>query len=313
MLTRSLPLALLLATLLCGRSSPAQQPPPGTPFDPGAVLATLKDLKARQLAVVNRERANVTANINAAIADPAKFYELAAAAVEFQNGARDDATRLNEWRKRHGAELRNRDFVDALRQHLVYLSLTWQHSAGTKTRDLVGPLLDHVALVGRNAEIYSQFDIYHRSLGESVFVPYFQIGPYINGLKDWSDRPFDVDSIYDKTIFPELRAEKNPRLFDCWKDRIQLETTRASAGQNPLAVNKFNNVRLPTLLWERAEDEFVFGLTNQAVGDMLGLIKAHPDHPDFDHWVARLTEIVAPPKAEAAAGPGTAATPTPTP
>ena len=25
--------------------------------------------------------------------------------------------------------------------------------------------------------------------------------------------------------------------------------------------------------------------------DMLGQIKAHPDHPDFEHWTARLTEI----------------------
>ena len=310
MLIRSLPLALLLTTLSFCRPSLAQQPQ-GTPFDPNAVLAALKDLKAKQQAVVNRERSNVTANINAAIADPAKYYELAAAAVEFQSGTGNDATRLNEWRKRHGNDLRNRDFIDALRQQLVYLNLTWQHSTGIKTKDQLGALLDHVALVGRNAEIYSEFDIYRKTLGESVFVPYFQIGPYITGLKDWSDRPFDVDSIYEKTIFPELRAEKNPRLFDCWKDRIQLETMHTSADHNPLAVNKFNNVRLPTLLWSRAEDEVVFGMTNQAVGDMLGLIKAHPDHPDFDHWAARLTEIVTPPKAEVTVGPATVVTPTP--
>ncbi len=305
------PLVLsLAATLVCGPVL-AQQPP-APPFDPNAVLATLKDLKAKQQTVVNRERANVSASINAAIADPAKYYELAAAAVEFQNGTGNDPARLNDWRKRHAAELRNRDFVDVLRRQLIYLNLTWQHSAGAKTKDQIGALLDYVAQVGRDAEIDAPFyEITRKSLAESVFVPYFQIGPYIGNLKDWYDQPFDVGGIYDKIIFPELRAEKSPRLLECWKDRIQLETTHASTAQNALSVNKFNNVRLPTLLWNRAEDELLLGMNGQAVGDMLALIKAHPDHPDFDRWTARLTEIVSPPKTDASPAAGTALLPTP--
>ena len=288
------------------RALPAQQPPAGPPFDANAVLATLKDLKAKQQAVVTREKSNVTANINAAIADPAKFYDLAVSAVEFQNGTGNDANRLADWRKRNLALLHNRDFIDALRLHLTYLNLTWQHSCGVKTRDQIGALLDHVAQVSKTAEIDREFDLVRKSLGESVFVTYFQIGPYISGLKDWTDRPFDVDGIYEKIIFPELRAEKNPRLLDCWRDRIQNETTRASTAQNALAVNKYNNIRLPTLLWSRAEDELTLGLVNQAVADMLAQVKGHPDHPDFDHWTARLTEIVSPPKGEVTVG-----TPTP--
>ena len=309
MFPRSLLPTLTLAALAFCYPARAQQTAP--PFDPNAVLATLKDLKTKQQTVVNREKSGVSANINAAIADPAKFYELAVTAVELQNNGSNDPTRLTEWRKRHATELHNRDFLDALRLHLIFLNLTWQHSNGAKTKDQLGALLDHVATVTRNAEIYSAFDIYRKSLGESVFVPYFQIGPYISGIKDWCDRPFDVDGIYEKIIFPELRDEKNPRLLDCWRDRIQRETTRASAAQNALTANKFNNIRLPTLLWNRAEDEVTLGLLNQAVADMLGLIKGHPDHPDFDRWTARLTEIVAPPKAEVTVGPGVIVSPTP--
>ena len=311
MFIRSLPLVLLLTALAFCRPSQAQQPAP--PFDPNAVLATLKDLKTKQQTVVNREKSGVTANISAAVADPAKFYELAVTAVEFQSGTGNDANRVTEWRKRHFAELHNRDFIDALRMHLVYLNLTWQHSMGAKTRDQLGALLDYVSTVTKNAELYAPFDISRKSLGEGVFVPYFQIGPYLNAMQDWPDRPFDVNAIYEKVIFPELRAEKNPRLLDCWKDRIQIETTRAGTTQNTLTTNKFNNIRLPTLLWSRAEDELLLGLLNAAVADMLAQIKAHPDHPDFDRWTARLTEIVSPPKGEVTAGPGTVVTPTPTP
>ncbi len=307
MFPRSLPLAFSLVALAFCHPVRAQQTAP--PFDPNAVLATLKDLKAKQQAVVNREKSNVTANINAAIADPGKFYDQAVSAVEFQNGTGNDANRLVDWRKRNLALLHNRDFIDALRLHLTYLNLTWQHSCGAKTKDQMGALLDHVAQVSKTAEIYKDFDIVRKSLAESVFVAYFQIGPYINGLKDWTDRPFDVDGIYEKIIFPELRAEKNPRLLDCWRDRIQNETTRAGTAQNALAANKYNNIRLPTLLWSRAEDELTLGFVNQAVADMLAQVKAHPDHPDFDHWTARLTEIVTPPKGEVTVGPGTVVTP----
>ena len=251
----------------------------------------------------------MSANINAAIADPGKYYDLAVSAVDLQSGAGNDAARIAEWRRRNAALLRNRDFLDALRLHLVYLNLTWQHSLGAKTKDQIGALLDYVAQVSKNAPLDEEFDITRKSLGESVFVHYFQIGPYISGLKDWHDRPFDVDGIYERVIFPELRAEKSPRLLDGWRDRIQTETTRAASAQNTLAVNKFNNIRLPTLLWSRAEDEVTLGLTNQAVSDMLGLIKAHPDHPDFDQWTARLTEIVSPPKGVVEVGPATVVTP----
>ena len=312
MTSRSLSLLPLLAAWVCCGPLWAQQPS-GPPFDPNAVLATLKTLKTKQQAVVNQEKSGVSASINAAIADPGKYYELAVIAVELQNGTGNDAARIAEWRKRNAALLRNRDFLDALRLHLVYLNLTWQHSMGAKTRDQIGALLDYVAQVSRTTQLYEEFDITRKSLGEGVFARYFQIGPYISGMKDWSDRPFDVDGIYDKTIFPELRTEKNPRLLDCWRDRIQAETTRASSAQNALTANKFNNIQLPTLLWNRAEDEVTLGLTNQAVNDMLGLIKAHPNHPDFDQWAARLTEIVSPPKGVVEVGPGTVITPTPAP
>ena len=75
-----------------------------------------------------------------------------------------------------------------------------------------------------------------------------------------------------------------------------------------MAVNKFNMIRRPTLLWDRAEDEIVLGDPGHAVADMLALLKAHPDHPDFDKWAARLTEVVTP-KSDAAATAAPAGTP----
>ena len=110
-------LAIVTPVIPAGK---AQQSPQAPPFDPNAVLATLKDLKAKQQTVVSREKSGVSANINAAIADPAKYDELAVTAVDLQSGSGNDGgNRVLEWRKRNAALLRNRDYIDALRQHLM--------------------------------------------------------------------------------------------------------------------------------------------------------------------------------------------------
>ena len=218
-------------------------------------------------------------------------------AVEFQGG---DANRVIDWRKKNGDLLRDKNFIAALRMQLTYLSLTWQHSMGVKTRDQLPALYDYTNGIAANFDSLWSFDqIAKKSIGDNVFAAYFQIGPYINSLPEWEPVPFNIEGIFQKTILPELRRLKDPRVLAYWDDKIQAEAARLDKNQNSLAVNKFNNVRRPGLLWNRAEDELVIGDQPHAVADMLALIKAHPDHPDFDKWAARLTEIVTPKNGEA--------------
>ena len=320
---------LTVACWLAGPTSAlwAQQTPP--PVDAKAVLAALKDLRTKQTGIITKEKAGVLAALNAAIADPAKTYEQALAAVG-QPGAgsneatprpagprfagNSDANRAAEERKRINDQMRDRDFVNGLRLQLVYLSLTWQHSMGVKTKELIPALLDYAAQVNNGGDTLLALDMARKPLGDSVFVHYFQVGPYIAGLADWSDQPFDTEAIFQKTILPELRKEKDPRLFGYWDGRLQAEAARARATGNNLIVAKFDHIRRPSLLWSRAEDEQVVGNGNQAVADMLAILKANPDHPDFDKWAAELEGMVsakpdAAPASEVTVGPATYATP----
>lgn len=311
----------------------AQQAPP---VDAKAVLATLKDLRTKQTGIINKEKSGVLAAINAAIADPGKAYEQALAATEPRSvgaseptrpadtraggrpGAAQESNRMAETRKRLNDQLRDRDFVSGLRLQLVYLSLTWQRSMGVKTKDLLTPLLDYTREVNNNADTLQPLDMAKKSLDESVFVNYFQVGPYIKGLVDWSDHPFDTDSIFQKTILPELRKNKDPRLLGYWDSHLQSEATKAKESQNNLAITKFDHVRRPSLLWGRAQDEQVLGNTNQAVADMLAVLKANPDHPDFDKWATELEGVVSPkadpiPAGDVTVGPAVTTTPAPGP
>ncbi len=111
-----------------------------------------------------------------------------------------------------------------------------------------------------------------------------------------------MDGIFAKTILLSLRQDKDPRLLAYWDNKLQAEAGRVDQ-RNGLAVDRFDNARRPTLLWSRAEDELVLGDQPHAVADMLALLKAHPDHPDFDKWAARLIDVVTP-KPDAGATPG---------
>ena len=229
-----------------------------------------------------------------------------------------DVRRETEVRNRENEQLRDRDFVNGLRLQLVYLSLTWQRSMGVPNKNLIPSLLEYTGQVTSANDALAPLEMYRKSLGESPFVPYFQVGPYINGLTDWSDHPFDVDSIYQKTILPELRKNKDPRLLDYWDSHLQTETARASVSGNNLTVTKFNHIRRPSLLWSRAEDEGLLGNGNQSVADMLAILRANPDHPDFDKWASQLEGIVSaktdPPAGDVTVGPASPATlVTPTP
>ena len=298
-----LSLFAVVPSLLTAAPLRAQQPS-ASPVDAAAVLAALKDIKGKQSQVVAREKGQVLDSIRGAMADPVKAYEQATMAVEFQGKGGNDATRLVEWRKQNGDLLRDKTFAYALRLQLAYLSLTWQRCMGAKTKDQLPALYDYTNQVTANYDTISLLKIADRSINDLVFVTYFQIGPFISGLPDWETQPFNVDGIFQKTILPELRLEKDPRLLAYWDNKIQTEAMHTDLKSNGLAINKFNMIRRPTLLWSRAEDELVLGDQGRAVADMLALLKAHPDHPDFDKWAARLTEVVTPPKGDEAAPTG---------
>ena len=330
MLKRSpFPVLLIVTCLLAGPLAGlrAQQAPP---VDAKAVLAALKDLRTKQTGIITKEKAGVLAAINAAILDPGKTYEQALAAtgqpavgpneVSRPTGGRfagnSEVNRAADERKRLNDLLRDRDFVNGLRLQLVYLSLTWQHGMGVKTKDLLLSLLDYTAQVNNGGDTLLALDMAKKPLNDSVFVNYFQVGPYITGLPDWSDHPFDTDSIFQKAILPELRKDKDPRVLSYWDSRLQTEAARARASQNNLLVTKFDHIRRPSLLWSRAEDEQALGNGSQAVTEMLAILKTNPDHPDFDKWATELEGMVSAkpdltPVGEVSVGPATAATPLP--
>ena len=131
--------------------------------------------------------------------------------------------------------------------------------------------------------------------------------------RDWELTPGSVDGIFQKIILPELRAQHDPRLLEFWDVKIKREGDAAARSKLAFDLERFNQLRRPELLWNRAEDELLLGQRGKAVSDMLAIIKANTGHPFAGGWITRLESILtpAPPAAAPAGSTGSPAAVTP--
>ncbi len=111
----------------------------------------------------------------------------------------------------------------------------------------------------------------------------------------WEHSPGNVDGIFQKIILPELRIEKDPRIVDYWDMKLRLEADAATKAKLSFEADKFNQVRMPQLLWNRAQDVLAIGQKNRAVADMFKIIQKYPAHPDAATWMASLEQTLLPP------------------
>ena len=132
------------------------------------------------------------------------------------------------------------------------------------------------------------------------------------GSRDWEMVPGNVDGIFQKIILPELRAQHDPRLLEYWDMKVKREGEAAARSRLAFDLDRFNQIRRPELLWNRAEDELALGQRGKAINDMFNVIKANPTHPNASAWVSKLETVIAPPTAPAstpAGAPAAATTP----
>src|SRR5207248_4305904 len=104
--------------------------------------------------------------------------------------------------------------------------------------------------------------------------------------------PGAINGIYDKTILPEMRLRKDPRLINYWDERIAQEAGAASRSGLTFNADKFNGIQRPRLLWKRAQDMIVIGQKNRAIAEMFALIKGNPSHPDVAEWASQLEKTL---------------------
>jgi hypothetical protein len=133
------------------------------------------------------------------------------------------------------------------------------------------------------------------------------------GGSGWEPTPGNVNGIYASIILPEFRATKDPRLLEYWDLMIRKGQENIYAGMPDFEEKQWSQVKKPTMLWSRAQDQVLIGQRNRGITEMFNLIKAYPQHPEAAGWISHLEGLAAPaaaPQATTIQISGTVAPPT---
>ncbi|HEY3902006.1 MAG TPA: hypothetical protein VGM54_25560 [Chthoniobacter sp.] len=159
-------------------------------------------------------------------------------------------------------------------------------------------------------EVHDQ--ILNKNLANSLITNWLHLREYVAQADGWEDVPGNLDGIYKNIIQPELRAEKDPRVFQYWDTKMKIESETASRTKLNFEIEKYNNQTAPALLFGRAQEYVPLGQKNRAATEMYAIIQKYPTHPQASEWINTLQTLLAPPPAPDATA-GTPAAPVPAP
>jgi hypothetical protein len=125
----------------------------------------------------------------------------------------------------------------------------------------------------------------------------------------WPLTPGDLDGIHRAILLPEYRTMRDARLIEYWDNVIRREAETVAKRKVNYEEVRFNQVRKPALVWQRAQDLLAIGLRNRAILDMVAVLKANTLHPQAEAWVKELEGVLATPATTTA--PAAPATPPP--
>ena len=293
------------------------------PLSSDQILKQLDDLQKQQTAAQQGSLTSVLAEITAAEGDSQAalaLYQTAVFEVQF-NGAKGDNEAFQGWKKDHDLLFHDPSFANALTLHLKYLEFSIEYAKSGDPAPLIDPLLgflqdlwDYQAKGAADAAANANVDatdptrkgkknrsgggdtdlgqsLLKQGISTSALAKYYQVDSLLSGLKDWEDTPADDDGILNSTIFPALRTAKKPSLIQIWDQWIDHETEASK--QDPLtdSQERFQNETLPKLQWARALDLLALDRKDEAMTEMLSLIKTYPLHPDNPSWIGQLRAI----------------------
>jgi len=303
------------------------------PVDPSKMLKELHSLRDKQIVDVKAAKQSAIQQLTQAAGSvPAgvAFWETAIRATQM-DGAGKENEQFRAWQNTEGEMYKERPVQNAVHLHLEWLLITLQRSNGATVKDLLPSILNYTKeLAADQAETGALVDtikkekegtpgvkprrgnpqqqdarsddearkmhdkILRTDLQKSMIVGWLKLDDAVSFDK-WEMVPGAYDGIYKQIVQPELRAEKDSRVFEYWDTKLKKEADAATKSRLSFEVDRFNNQRRPELLWNRAQEYTYLGQKNRAVTEMFNLIKQFPLHPDASDWTAALEAALAPP------------------
>lgn len=289
----------------------------GPSVDAAQILRELDAIEAKQketlLSAKQRAINLLRPGINGGSA-AASLYEKAIEETQFL-GLKDKVASFIEWKKKNTDLLRGKEMQAALGMHLQYLVLSLDRGASSDAAAYAIPSMNYVkelvntkAMLQKSEKVPKEAkELLDKSLNDSVFVRWLNLGPWLPAASSWELNPGNIAGILDKNVRPVWREAKDVRVLESWDFQMQAEADRITTGRLDHEADQFNTINRPKLQFSRATDMAQLGMQNRAVAEIVGLVRTYPQHPDFANWVKKLREMLktsAPAAAPSAPAPG---------
>jgi hypothetical protein len=95
-----------------------------------------------------------------------------------------------------------------------------------------------------------------------------------------------LPQLYRTDILDPLRTALSTDTLAAWDVYIAMKSADES---DP---DKWNEVELPALQFERASDDFAMMRSTEKLAALVGILKANPTHPQLEDWIARVHQMI---------------------
>lgn len=292
-----------------------------------AIKKQLKELSEAAKGNIKMRHGTAEQAFLAASRDPKKAVELYMACYKELNFTQLDKEDRDyrEWEDNNEERLKFKPFAKGLQMQLQYL---WMATRAAQAEDISTIFPDLTSFIGQIGQMTEPpHPVLDGGVDDTVFARAYDLDDLLSGNdSDWELNPMSIGGIYEKTIYPYLRAEMPQNLDSAWEKRIAAETRLAQlfiefeegmeryqerqsdepnqirgevnrmanyiSGQNRRA-KLFQKERLPGLQWGKAKDLYLY--SDEALGAkaMLDIVRANIGHESMNGWIGELESLVA--------------------
>lgn len=212
-------------------------------------------------------------------------------------GLSGQTTVFSDWRRNNERWLSSTEFRLAAQFQLKYLALTLQRGIAERPADMVVPSVEYLKefveaeqriQAGEMSGRREIRDLLRAPVHNGLFARAWRLSSLLERFGNWEDAAGNVEGILEKNIRSVYREQRSPLLLETWDWQIEYETSRLDDVRRQHAVDQFERVRKPSLQFGRARDQALLGEPLQAAAVGLQILKAHPEHPQFNAWADQI-------------------------
>jgi len=245
--------------------------------------------------------------------------------LDFEGEGRE-SMKFREWEDKFEADMeksdREQEFAALLNLHLRYLVLSLRRARLQEDPEAVAALMPELkAFAEEIAASSTQYEgrgrgevgrvfqeLWERPISASPFLRAQNAGNFVGEIEAWEPVVSNYQGMFEKVLLPYWRKNRDTQAIAYWEMRLAILEQRLAEIELAVEKQRLAGIARPELHWNKAKEYTLIGQPNRGVLAMFEVVRANPNHPEFEDWVTEIRNLLQPKPAQTE---GTAATASP--